>query len=134
MNYEEQFGTNWTELDLDAALIRSFALGVASTRGKVPEDELDRLRSVAESRYELELIQTAYREGCQFDSRQTRVSRRDAVPEFIRKLGVEIDGLVGDGGASVEVDAAPKALSLTPVHLGIPTESPMLSLPELLVR
>lgn len=63
MNYEGEFGTDWSELDRDEALRRAYALGVAAHVGDAREEEFERVRNSADTAYDRELIALAYEEG-----------------------------------------------------------------------
>lgn len=133
MKYEEWFGTAWSRLSFDEALLRAFALGITATDEEAPEDEFDRLRSTASSRYELQLIETAYIEGRQLESGGTPAKQitKDTIPEFIRRLDIDISFLFSGKDDSIQ-SSVPAALTRMPVQGCDIPEPTDLSLPDML--
>lgn len=116
MNYEDNVGTDWSDIDLDNALVRAFALGMAAAT-HAPDGELDRLRSVATSRYERELIETAYREGHGFERRAGNLDDgTSTLPPYVAEHELDITTKRGRQRRRSTTDAAPPVLRLTPVH------------------
>ncbi len=135
MNYEEHFGTEWARLSFDEALLRAFALGIADMEGMAPEDEFDRLRSTASSRYELQLIETAFIEGRHIELRDGEHSEpihEDTLPEFIKQLDIDISALLSDTQSSLAGYSVPLALTRIPVQGNDVPRSHDLSLPDML--
>ena len=63
--YEEQLGTDWTDITEAEAIDRAFALGVAAAFGYENHREFRRLRGVLDSAYDRSIVDLAYREGRQ---------------------------------------------------------------------
>lgn len=61
--YERSFGTDWTELDRDAAIERAFALGVAAACGERLPDEYARVQEALPGSYDRSIVELAYEEG-----------------------------------------------------------------------
>lgn len=61
--YEQQYGTDWEELDPDEAVDRAYALGVAATMGEYHPDELDAIREEMNSSYNTSMVELAFQEG-----------------------------------------------------------------------
>jgi hypothetical protein len=61
--YEDEFGTDWNQLERTELLTRAYALGVADALDRSPSGELDRLESEGGSNYEWSLVELAYQEG-----------------------------------------------------------------------
>ena len=61
--YHDRFGTNWDRLSVDEAIRRAFALGAASELGEGDAGELDRLRRVADTPANRQMVQLAHDEG-----------------------------------------------------------------------
>jgi hypothetical protein len=61
--YEQRYGTDWDTLDIDAAVDRAYALGVAASMGEYHPDELDAVRDEAGSAYERSVVDLAFEEG-----------------------------------------------------------------------
>jgi len=61
--YEQSYGTDWETLDIDTAVDRAYALGVAASMGEYHPDELDAIREEAGSSYERSVVDLAFEEG-----------------------------------------------------------------------
>lgn len=61
--YEQTYGTDWDTLDVDAAVDRAYALGVAASMDEYHRDELEAIRNEAGSAYERSVIDLAFEEG-----------------------------------------------------------------------
>ena len=136
MNYEQRFGTDWTELEPERALIRAFALGVADSYGSEPVGELDRVREEAESRYDLHLIETAYWEGQGFgdEYRGTDGDIDRRLPEFLQDIGIDVDDIIKRDNSESPSKSAPAFITSTPMQHNSPIDSPDMGLPKLLYR
>lgn len=132
MNYEARFGTDWTIVTFDEALIRAFALGIAAENNTEPADELDRLRSLADSNYQRNIIEMAYQEGRQFDSYPIVSGEFDALPEFLHQIDVDVDRLARKPQSKFQLDTVPPSLTVTPMHRSSLLDPPMLSPPAIL--
>lgn len=134
MSYEEVFGLEWSEIDFDDALVRAFALGMVSIERELPDGELDRLNEVATSRYEQELLDTAFQEGRRFQEGSATGRSAADLPSFVDRSDLEPLVRVVDGGDDLAA-GLPSALSATPVDRehSLPT-SLRPSLPRLLYR
>lgn len=70
--YDEEFGTDWEELDEQETYRRAFALGVSTSLGNDHPGELDRILDEATSVYHEGIIELAFEEG------KNRGQKRDA--------------------------------------------------------
>lgn len=61
--YRDRFGTDWCDLDRQAMLRRSYALGVASALGCPLPKEYDRVRDQATTSYDRVLVELSFNEG-----------------------------------------------------------------------
>lgn len=61
--YEQQYGTDWEQLDPNEAVARAYALGVAATVGEYHPDELDAIREEMDSSYNTSMVELAFQEG-----------------------------------------------------------------------
>lgn len=61
--YEHSYGTDWDTLDVDAAVDRAYALGVAASMGEYLPDELESIRDEVGSVYERSVVDLAFEEG-----------------------------------------------------------------------
>jgi len=61
--YEQGYGTEWEALDVDAAVDRAYALGVAASMGEYHPDELEAIRNEVGSAYERSVVDLAFEEG-----------------------------------------------------------------------
>ena len=70
--YDEVFGTDWTNVSVEEAIRRLFALGVATTLGEPDRDEYERLLGVASSAYDRSVLELSFEEGRQRAARNRR--------------------------------------------------------------
>lgn len=61
--YDDEYGTDWGEIDTDEAIERAYALGVAETLGETHDDELKRLVDAVNSAHDRSLVRLAYDKG-----------------------------------------------------------------------
>ncbi len=61
--YERAYGTDWTELDSDAAIERAYALGVAASLGEYHPEELEAIRAEMDTAYATSVVDLAFDEG-----------------------------------------------------------------------
>jgi hypothetical protein len=61
--YEQSYGTDWQTLDVDEAVDRAYALGVAASMGEYHPDELEAIRKEVGSAYERSVVDLAFDEG-----------------------------------------------------------------------
>jgi len=61
--YERTYGTDWQTLDVDSAVNRAYALGVAASLGERHPDELEAIRAEMGSAYERSVVDLAFEEG-----------------------------------------------------------------------
>lgn len=61
--YEEHFDTDWTELEIDEAADRAYAIGVAERLGEENREELEKLYAEVETGYGKQMVELAYDEG-----------------------------------------------------------------------
>ena len=121
------------ELDeFDRALVRSYVLGLQSTPEEDPEEVLQDLLTVAGSRYEREILVTAFHEGRRNDFDHLRDVDRSALPRFM--LDLDIDLGIPDATPQPHHQHAPDALTVTPMHTDQLPAVFRPSLPELLYR
>jgi hypothetical protein len=92
--YERTFGTDWTpgDLDVDDAVRRMYALGVAASLDREPETERDRLLALASTQYQRSMLDLSYEEG----ERRARATKRDpsaaSEPEAVWETLLSLDG------------------------------------------
>lgn len=61
--YLDEYGTEWDRLDVESAIERAYALGVAETLGEAHPGEFDRLTEAVGSAHERALVELAYDKG-----------------------------------------------------------------------
>ncbi|MFW6436656.1 MAG: hypothetical protein ACOCYZ_03375 [Halococcoides sp.] len=61
--YERTYGTDWDDLDREAIIARSFALGVDAALGNENPDERERLVERMASGYDRSVVDLAFEEG-----------------------------------------------------------------------
>lgn len=94
--YEAVYGTDWVTLEVDEAIERAYALGVAAALGEHHSQELEALRGVADSAYERSVVDLAYDEG--------RTAGRKADPDDASSVW---STLVEEGEVSVDAPESP---------------------------
>lgn len=134
MNYRERVGRIEPGATLDEALLHAVVLGIATGAGSEPEDELDRIYEVANSRYERQLLETAYREGLALDASQPAPDQLDGGPlaEVFSAFGHDIATLFDDTEDASVAIGVPSALTDTPVDASGPPGSQAPTLPSFL--
>jgi hypothetical protein len=93
--YESTFGTDWAPGDLsaDAAVRRTYALGVAASLDREPAGERDRILDLTDSRYQESMLELSYEQGLRRGRehrRRTAEGERD--PEAVWATLVVDDG------------------------------------------
>lgn len=63
MMYSDSYGTDWDDLDAQAAIERAYALGVSESLGETHADELDRLIDAVDTADDRALVRLAYDKG-----------------------------------------------------------------------
>jgi len=61
--YEQRFGTDWETVDRQEAIVRAYAVGVASRLGEEYSDELERLEAQIDTSYDRSFVTLAYQKG-----------------------------------------------------------------------
>lgn len=61
--YNRTYGTDWETLDVDEAVDRAYALGVAASLGESHPDELEAVHDEMESAYDRSVVELAFDEG-----------------------------------------------------------------------
>jgi len=133
--YEERFGTDWADLTDDEALLRMFALGVATELGHPNPDEYERLRRVANSSYGRSVLELSFQEGRQRASDDRAEFESDgAVWDHLVEDETEVSSPASDVGDRSGIESLPEAVVRAPfLELGR-DELERLRLPELLRR
>ena len=62
-HYASTFDTDWDELDMEAAALHAYAIGVAAVMGEDNRDHLKRLFDELQTGYERSVVELAYEEG-----------------------------------------------------------------------
>jgi hypothetical protein len=62
-HYDQQYGTDWETLDVDEAIDRAYALGVAAAIEEYHPEELDAIREQMDSSYNTSMVELAFQEG-----------------------------------------------------------------------
>jgi len=61
--YERLYGTDWEELDVDEAIDRAYALGVAASLEEYHREELEAIREEMTTAYNRSVVDLAFDEG-----------------------------------------------------------------------
>jgi len=105
--YEQSYDTDWETLDVDGAVDRAYALGVAAALGEYHPEELEAIREQMGSSYERSVVDLAFEEG-KTDSKSVDAEGGSAEEAVWNQL-------IDDGQVTVDPDDVP-----TGGHSGVP--------------